>query len=54
MLELEGGGGEEGTGGLEEGLPFKNYEPLNQSLEISRFLKTAAQGIWAGEILFMV
>lgn len=37
----------------EEGLPFKNYEPLNQSLEISRFPKTAAQGIWAGEILFM-
>lgn len=38
----------------EEGLPFKNYEPLNQGLEISRFPKTAAQGIWAGEILFMV
>lgn len=38
----------------EEGLPFKNYEPLNQSLEISRFPKTAAQGIWAREILFMV
>lgn len=33
--------------------PFRNYEPLNQRLEISRFPKTAAQGIWPGEILFM-
>lgn len=33
--------------------PFRNYEPLNQRQEISRFPKTAAQGIWPGEILFM-
>lgn len=34
-----------GASGGEEGLPFRNYELLNQSLEISRFPKTAAQGI---------
>lgn len=30
----------------EEGLPFKGYEPLNHGQEISRFLKSAAQGIF--------
>lgn len=36
-----------------EGWALRNYEPLNQRLEISRFPKTAAQGIWPAEILFM-
>lgn len=30
----------------EEGLPLKSYEPLNHGQEISRFLKSAAQGIF--------
>lgn len=31
---------------MEEGWSFRNYEPLNQRWEDSRFPKTAAQGIW--------
>lgn len=31
----------------EEGLPLKNYELLNHGQEISRFLKSAAQGIFS-------
>lgn len=30
----------------QEGLPFRSYEPLNHNQEISRFLKSAAQGIF--------